>query len=63
MNFTKIIRRVFRLNENSGIFYEGWKLSKICFFFVNEKLFGKRGNDGESLINRTILKDITLAQF
>lgn len=36
---------------------------KYVFFFVNEKLFGKRGNDGESLINRTILKDITLAQF
>lgn len=32
-------------------------------FFVNEKLFGKRGNDAESLINRTILKYITLAQF
>lgn len=32
-------------------------------FFVKEKLFGKRDNDGELLINRTILKDITLAQF
>lgn len=32
-------------------------------FFMKEKLLGKRGNDGESLINRKILKDITLAQF